>query len=143
MKLPLHTFKKGWKSVHMPGSQMAQKALKRYPHKIPRVEELNPHLANAKFFSKLDAKAGYWSVCFSPESKDLTIFRTLIVRYCFKRLHFDLSTTQEIYQKSMDRSIYKCEGCIGISNDIIMHGFTEAEHDSCLRSFLEPHRNAK
>lgn len=38
------------------------KALKRCPTKIPTLEELNPTFAKAKFFSKLDAKAGYWSM---------------------------------------------------------------------------------
>ena len=36
--------------------------LKRYPYKIPTLEEINPALSKAKVFSKLDAKAGYWSV---------------------------------------------------------------------------------
>ncbi|KAJ8037799.1 hypothetical protein HOLleu_18705 [Holothuria leucospilota] len=33
--------------------------LKRCPHKIPTLEELNPAFAKANYFSKLDAKAGY------------------------------------------------------------------------------------
>ena len=43
-------------------------ALKRCPHKIPTVEEINPELNKAKYFSKLDAKAGYWSVKLDKES---------------------------------------------------------------------------
>lgn len=34
-------------------------SLRRCPHKIPTVEELNPEFAKAKMFSKLNAKAGY------------------------------------------------------------------------------------
>ena len=37
-------------------------ALRRCPHKIPTLEELNPKFANAKYLSKLDAKSGYWTV---------------------------------------------------------------------------------
>ena len=37
----------------------------------------------------------------------------------------------------MDQIISKCKGCISISDDIIIHGSTEAEHDSRLKSFLE------
>ncbi|KAJ8046317.1 hypothetical protein HOLleu_04951 [Holothuria leucospilota] len=33
--------------------------LKRCPHKTPTLEELNPAFSSAKYFSKLDAKAGY------------------------------------------------------------------------------------
>ena len=86
-----------------------KKALKHCPHKIPTVEELNPQLANAKFFTKLDAKAGYWSVCLSNTSQDLTTFRTPFGRYCFKRLPFGLSTSQDIYQKRMDQITSKCK----------------------------------
>ena len=53
------------------------KALKRCPHKIPTVEELNPQLANAKFFTKLDAKAGYWSVCLQYITRPHHIQNTL------------------------------------------------------------------
>ena len=37
-------------------------ALKRGQHHIPTVDELTHKLANAKVFSILDAKSGYWSV---------------------------------------------------------------------------------
>ena len=60
-------------------------SLKRCPHKIPTLEELNPAFAKAKFFSKLDAKAGYWSVHLSRESQELTTFRTVFGRFCFRR----------------------------------------------------------
>ena len=41
--------------------QKLNKALRRCPHKIPRLEELyiHPMFTNAKVFTKLDAKAGY------------------------------------------------------------------------------------
>ncbi len=42
--------------------QKLNASLKRCPHKIPTLEELNPKFANAKLFSKLDAKARYWSI---------------------------------------------------------------------------------
>ena len=48
-------------------------ALKRCPYKIPTVEEINPELSKAKFFSKLDAKAGYWSICL-PKKLDRTYY---------------------------------------------------------------------
>ena len=42
--------------------QKLNNALRRCPHKIPTLEELNPMFTNAKIFTKLDAKAGYWAV---------------------------------------------------------------------------------
>ena len=111
-------------------------ALKRCPHKIPTVEEINPELSKAKFFSKLDAKAGYWSICLAKDSTELTTFRTPFGRYCYLRLPFSLSVSQDIFQQHMDRIIEKCEGVHGISDDLIVHGATEEEHDKRLHNLM-------
>ena len=72
-------------------------------------------------FTKLDAKAGYWSVHLSGSSKELTTFRTpfeLFGRYCFRWLPFGLFITQDAFQEHIDRIIAQCQGCIGINNNI-------------------------
>ena len=65
-------------------------SLKRSPHKIPTVEEINPELNKAKFLSKLDVKAEYWKVCLAKDSTKLTNSRTPFGRYCYFRLPFGL-----------------------------------------------------
>ena len=77
--------------------QRLNRSLKRCPHKIPTVEELNPEFANATVFSKLDAKAGYWSVYLEEESQLLTTFRNPFGRYCWLHLPFGLSTSRDIF----------------------------------------------
>ena len=94
------------------------KVLSDYPHKIHTLEELNPEFAQAQFFSKLDAKAGYWFVHLADESQELTTFRTPFGRYCFRRLPFDLSVSQDIFQQHMDRITSQVPGCVGIADDI-------------------------
>ena len=111
-------------------------ALKRCPHKIPTVEEINPELNKAKYFSKLDAKAGYWSVKLDKESSELTTFRTPVGRYCFRRLPFGLAVIQDIFQLKIDQILEQCDGCCGISDDIIIFGTTEEEHDRRLLHFF-------
>ena len=49
--------------------QKLNQALKRCPHKVPTLEELNPQFAGSTVFSKLDAKAGCWSVHLDPDSQ--------------------------------------------------------------------------
>jgi len=112
-------------------------SLKRCPHKIPTVEELNPEFANAKYFSKLDAKAGYWSVHLAAESRDLTTFRTPFGRYRFLRLPFGISVSQDIFQQYMDSIISQVPGCVGIADDIAVFGETEREHDENLIKLLQ------
>ena len=37
----------------------------------------------------------------------------------------------------MDQFLKECPGCIGIANDITVHGHTEAEHDAHLRNLMQ------
>ena len=43
-----------------------------------------------------------------------------------------LVCSQDIFQKKMDQILEECQGCIRITDDITIHGCTEAEHDACL-----------
>ena len=106
------------------------------PHKIPSVEEITPCFANAKYFSKLDAKAGYWSVRLHESSQELTTFRTPFGRYCFNRLPFGLNISQDAYQERMDVILNRCEGVSGISDDIVVYGSTEEQHDKNLINLM-------
>ena len=41
------------------------------------------------------------------------------------------------FQERMDQILEECEGCIGIANDITVHGHTEAKHEVCLWKLME------
>jgi len=51
-----------------------------YP--LPTVEEVTTRLKNAKVFSVVDAKFGFWQVKLDQESSELTTFNTPFGRYC-------------------------------------------------------------
>ena len=112
-------------------------SIRRCPHKIPTVEEISPAFSKAKFFSKLDAKAGYWSIKLSEKSQELTTFRTPFGRFCFQRLPFGLSISQDLFQQRMDNIIEQCDGVVGISDDIVVYGETEEQHDTRLIHFFQ------
>ena len=44
---------------------------------------------------------------------------------------------QDIFQKKMDQFLKECPRCIGIANDITIHGRTEAEHDTHLQNLMQ------
>ncbi|XP_014663369.1 PREDICTED: uncharacterized protein K02A2.6-like [Priapulus caudatus] len=113
------------------------KNLKRCPHKIQTLEEVNPEFVNGKYFTKLDAKSGYWSVHLSEDSQELTTFRSPFGRYCFLRLPFGLSTSQDVFQQRMDNIIGQVPGCVCIADDVVVMGSTEAEHDRNLWKLFE------
>ena len=50
--------------------------LKRNHYPLPVIDDLLPHLANAKVFSVVDAKNGFWHVQLDSESSLLTTFGT-------------------------------------------------------------------
>ena len=105
-------------------------SLKRCPHKIPTLEELNPEFAEARIFSKMDAKAGYWSIHLDETSQELTTFRTPFGRYCYKRLPFGLCVSQ-------DRILARAPGCVGIADDVVVYGRDDAEHDKNLMRLMQ------
>ena len=116
--------------------QHLNRALIRPHHQVPTLEDLNHKFAGAKFFSKLDAKAGYWSIKLDEASQKLTTFQTPFGRYCFRRLPFGLCVSQDIFQLEMDRILEKCNGACGIADDFVVYGTSELEHDNHLRQFM-------
>jgi hypothetical protein len=111
-------------------------ALRRSPHKMMTLEEASYKFNGAKLFSKLDAKAGYWSVELEDASQILTTFRTPFGKYKFKRLPFGLSVSQDLYQEKIDHILENCPGTIGMADDIAVFGKTEEEHDQNLITLL-------
>ena len=112
-------------------------SLKRCPHKIPILEELNTEFANARVFSKLDAKAGYWSVHLDPDSQLLTTFRTPFGRHCWTRLPFGLNVSQGIFQARMDEILEDLPGVTSIHDDVCVHGKDEEDHDCNLKGLMD------
>lgn len=112
-------------------------ALMRAAHPIPTTEEVTYKLMTAKYFSKLDAKSGYWSICLDEESQHLTTFNTPFGRYCFRRLPFGLKTSQDVFQLAMDRTLEGLPGVIAIADDIVVYGSTIKEHDDNLQRLME------
>ena len=104
--------------------------------KMPTVEEVTHQFAHSHFFTKLDAHHRYWSIVLDQDSSMLTTFNSPFGRYLFLQLPFGLVCSQDIFQKKMDQILEECQGCIGIPDDITVHGHTEAEHDTHLRDVM-------
>ncbi|KAK2711088.1 hypothetical protein QYM36_012307 [Artemia franciscana] len=90
----------------------------------------------AKYFTKLDARYGYWSLELEEESPELTTFNTPYGRYKFKRTPFGLISAQDEFQRCMEEAFEGIKGFSVIVDDIIISGRTDEEHDSYVRSAL-------
>ena len=95
----------------------ANKYIKRTRHAIPTLRELETRLNGAKYFSHLDVNDGYMQLELAKESRKLTTFYTL---KCFKRLHFGVNSTTEIFHKEVHKIVAQEPNAIRIYDDILV-----------------------
>ena len=112
-------------------------AIIREHHYTQKLDDVPPQLSNAKVFSKLDARSGYWNVILDDESQLLTTFNTPFGRYCFKRLPFGLVSAQDIFQRKIDETYDGLPGIICIADDIVVYGQDDKTHDQNLIQMME------
>ena len=118
------------------------KAVLRGYHPIPVVDDIVPELNGSDLFSKLDLKDGYWHVKLSTESSYLTTFSTPFGKFRYTRLPFGLCVSQDVFQYKVDETYGPCEGAIGISDDITLHGKGDVQHDRRLHAAMEKTRKS-
>ena len=69
----------------------------RETYQLPGIDELLPDPAQAKVFSTVDLKSGYWHCVLDEESSHLTTFATPFGSFRWLRLPFGLSVSSEIF----------------------------------------------
>ncbi|KAK2704503.1 hypothetical protein QYM36_016785 [Artemia franciscana] len=111
-------------------------AIKRPHHPMPTFDEAVLKHSGAKYFTKLDARHGYWSLELDEESSELTTFNTPYGQYKFKRMPFGLISAQDEFQRRMEEAFEGIRGFSVIVDDIIISGRTNEEHDSNVHSAL-------
>ena len=110
--------------------QSLNKALKRENYQLPVLEDFLPNLSEAKIFTTLDLKAGYWHVQLEESSSYLTTFSTPYGRYRFLRLPFGCNVSSEIFQRKLNEAIGDLPGILCVADDILLYGAGESETDA-------------
>ena len=113
------------------------KVIERTYHKIPTVEEVTHAFTGSKFFSKLDAKSAFLCIGLDKESSYLTTFSTIFGRYHYLVMPYGSIDRQDAFQSKMDQILEGLEGVVSITDDIIVHGVTEEQHDKNVRSLMD------
>ena len=103
------------------------KAIKREHFQLTTIKDITTRMANAKWFTKLDANRGYWQIPLDEESQLLTTFNTPFGWYCYQVTPFGITSAQEVFRKRMSQHF----------GDILVHAETEVKHDHCLKAVLE------
>ena len=62
---------------------------------MPTFDDVACTFRGAAYFSKLDAKSGFYQIPLDETSRDLTTFMTPMGRYRFKRLPIDICVAQK------------------------------------------------
>ena len=91
----------------------------------------------ATIFSKIDLNKGYHQLELHPESRYITTFTTHKGLYRYKRLSFGINSAAETFQKKISDVIQNIRGARNISDDIIIFGKTQEEHDAVLTEVME------
>ncbi|KAK2727616.1 hypothetical protein QYM36_008187 [Artemia franciscana] len=103
---------------------------------MPTFDEAIQKHEGAKFFTKLDARHGYWSLVLDEESSELTTFATPFGRFKFRRMPFGLISAQDEFQRRMEEAFEGVPGFSVIVDNIIISGKSETEHDVNTRAAL-------
>ena len=111
-------------------------SVKREKHRLPHVDQVLGQLSCAKFFSKLDAKSGFWQIKLSRDSCLLTIFITPFGHFCFNHLPFGICSAPKFFQRRMSPMLLGLSGVVCEMGDILVFGLSEQEHDERLCKVL-------
>jgi hypothetical protein len=94
-------------------------------------------LNGAKIISKLDLNSAYNQLELDPNCRDITVFATHIGFFRYKRLNFAISSAAEEFQKTIEDVVGDIQQNTNLSDDIIVFGKDEDDHDRVLHKVLK------
>lgn len=100
------------------------RAIARFFHRLPTIEEMKSKLAGARWFAKLDIKSAFHHLMLDEESRELTTFQTETGMRRFTRLVFGVNCAPEIFQRTMERKLAGIKGILIYIDDILLYAST-------------------
>ena len=115
----------------------ANKAIGREKHPMPTLDDLISDLNGATTFTKLDMSQAYHQLELDEASRYITTFSTHVGLRRYKRLLFGVNAASEIFQHTISTLLSDIPGARNLSDDIIVYGRTQDDHDKALRATLQ------
>ena len=122
--------------------RMPNQAIKRTRHIMPTLDDILIRLNGACVFSKLDLNSGYHQLELDEESRNITTFSTHSGLRRYKRLNFGVTSAAEIFQNHIAEQLADIQNAMNTSDDILVHGRNQQEHDEALIKVLNRMREA-
>ena len=117
--------------------RQANKAIKCERHVTPTIKEMIRDSNGANVFIKLDLNQGYTQLELASESRYITTFGTHMGLMRYKRLNFGISSAPEIFQNVIRETLEGIDGAKNISDDILVFGKSQEEHDQHLQTVFQ------
>ena len=117
--------------------RLPNKAIECERHITPTLDDVISELNGAQVFSKLDLNNGYHQLMLHQDSRFITTFTTHMGLRRYKRLSFGINAASEIFQNAIYQSLHGLKGTINISDDILVFGKSQSEHDTNLNAVLK------
>ena len=117
---------------------------KKDQHPLPLIDETLARISGAKIFTKLDIRQAFHRIRMSPESEELTTFRTRYGTYKCKVLPFGLTNGPATYQRYMNTVLfdYLDNFCTAYLDDILIYSENIIEHETHVKLVLQRLREA-
>jgi transposase InsO family protein len=118
------------------------KALKRPKYQMPTLDEILPKLNNAKVFTTLDAKDGFYQIVLDEASSKMTTFWTPFGRYRYLRMPFGVNTAPEEFECKLQEKVADLPGVEVLRDDMLVIGYgttqeeAERNHNDNLKKLL-------
>lgn len=111
---------------------------KRDVYPLPRIDDALDRLRNARYFSSLDLKSGYWQIEVDERDREKTAFVTPDGLFEFKVLPFGLCSAPATFQRMMDTVLagLKWQSCLVYLDDVVVFSASFEEHLYRLRLVL-------
>ena len=123
---------------------VANSTIPRANNVMPTVEDVIIELNGSMIFSHLDMNHGYHQLQLNENSRDITTFSTHIGLYRYRCLNFGTKLAGEIFDYTIRKELTQdIPSCMDISDDILVHGKTQEEHDSSLKQLISQTKEKK
>lgn len=111
-------------------------AVLREHYQVPTAEEIFAKVSGSTVFSTLDAMSGFMQIELDEQSSYLCTFGTCFGRWRFLRLPYGVTSSPEVFQRTLAEHFSGMEGVEIYIDDILIHGKDKVEHDKRLMEVM-------